>query len=115
MDLQKHPSVPLTPLALARLAYASDSQRALACTFKGSFPFPAQRRGPTRAKLHTTRHTGPVFSFTPTRQYNLFRTLRFAKQAALPPPPPGGGMGFWDYRLGFELTFPSPPVYQTIL
>ena len=43
MDLQKYPSVPLTPLALARLAYASDSQRALACTFKGSFPFPAQR------------------------------------------------------------------------
>ena len=30
-------------MALARLVYASDSQRALACTFKGSFPFPAQR------------------------------------------------------------------------
>ena len=67
LDPPTHPSVPLTPLALARLVYASDSQRALACTFKGSFPFPAQRRGPTRAKLHTTRHTRPVFSFTPTR------------------------------------------------
>ena len=67
LDPPTHPSVPLTPLALARLVYASDSQRALACTFKGSFPFPAQWRGSTRAKLRTTRHTRPVFSFTPTR------------------------------------------------
>ena len=50
-----HPNFPLTPLALARLAYASDSQRALACTFKGSSP--AQRRGPTSAL--STAHNAP--------------------------------------------------------